>query len=223
MCTVTFVKHHNQYIFTSNRDETTQRGRAIAPKEYNGNFKKLVYPKDPKANGTWIVHDYSNCAILLNGAEEKHIHRSNYRKSRGLILLDIFDSENVLEFWNTINLNNIEPFTIIIFFEKKLYQLQWNEIEKSTQEISTSENHIWSSSTLYSKEIRNNRKTLFKKHIETTKISPEQILKFHQFKDSNNTENTIIIKRNQFFKTVSITQFSIENNQFTTNYIDLYE
>lgn len=223
MCTVTFVQHNNQYILTSNRDETTERGRAISPKEYNGNFKKLVYPKDPKANGTWIIHDYSNCAVLLNGAEEKHIHRNNYRKSRGLILLDIFDSKNPLHQWKEINLDNIEPFTIVIFIEKKLYQLQWNEIDKSTKEISISKNHIWSSSTLYSKEIRKNREKLFKKHINKSMISSEEILKFHQFKDTKNTNNTIVIKRNEHLKTVSITQFSIENNHIITNYIDLYE
>lgn len=223
MCTVTFVPNKTGFILTSNRDETTLRGRAIPPQKYTGQFKTLVYPKDPKANGTWIVHDGINIAILLNGADEKHHHRSDYRKSRGLILLDIFDSENPLTIWETINLNNIEPFTIVLFYNHKLFQLQWNEIIKSTLELPTTEAHIWSSSTLYSKEIRNHRKKIFENHLEKSNYTAKEILEFHQFKDEKNDENTIVIKRNEHLKTISITQFKIENDLVDFTYIDLYE
>lgn len=223
MCTVSFVPTQKGCILTSNRDETTQRGRALAPVEYIGKCKTLVYPKDPKANGTWIVHDYTNCAILLNGAEEKHLHRSNYRKSRGLILLDIFDSDEVLNAWKNINLENIEPFTIVLFYNAKLYQLQWNEIEKTTLELSTSNAHIWSSATLYSKSIREHRKAIFETHLKQSNYTKEEILDFHQFKDDKNVDNTIVINRTEYLKTVSITQFEIENNRVHLNYIDLFE
>lgn len=223
MCTVTFVPTKYGCILTSNRDETVLRGKALVPTGYEGKNKKLVYPKDPKANGTWIVHDYTNCAILLNGAEEKHQHTGNYRKSRGLILLDIFDSENPIDSWEKIKLNNIEPFTIVLLFENHLYQLRWNEIEKTKVKLSTTENHIWSSSTLYSKEIREHRQVLFKNHIESSSYTADEILDFHQFKDEEDLKNTIVIKRNEHLKTVSITQFTIKNNQINLNYIDLYE
>lgn len=223
MCTVTFVPNKTGFILTSNRDETTLRGRAIPPQEYQGKFKKLYYPRDPKANGTWIVHDGKNIAILLNGAEEKHQHRNNYRKSRGLILLDIFDSKNPLESWKTINLDNIEPFTIVLFYNSELFQLQWNEISKSKINLSTSEAHIWSSSTLYSKEIRKHRKKIFENHLEKSNYTAQEILEFHQFKDEKDDNNTIVIKRNEHLKTISITQFKIENNQTDFTYIDLYE
>ena len=223
MCTVTFVPTKKGYILTSNRDETTLRGRALQPKEYIGKHKKLVYPKDPKANGTWIIHDYNNCVILLNGAEEKHHHTGNYRKSRGLILLDIFDSENPLENWQKIDLNNIEPFTLVLLFENNLYQLRWNETEKTLTQLSISESHIWSSSTLYSKEVRQNRKTIFFNHLKESNYTPKEILDFHQFKDDKNENDTIVIRRNEHLKTVSITQFEIENNTINTTYIDLYE
>lgn len=223
MCTVTFVPTTKGYILTSNRDETTLRGRALHPKEYIGKSKKLVYPKDPKANGTWIIHDYSNCAILLNGAEEKHHHQNDYRKSRGLILLDIFDCTNPLESWKEIDLKNIEPFTVVLLFENNLYQLRWNELEKSLIQLSISEPYIWSSSTLYTKEVRKNRETIFFNHLKETNYTAKEILDFHQFKDDNNENDTIVIKRNEHLKTVSITQFKIENNTINTTYIDLYE
>ena len=223
MCTVTFVPTNFGCILTSNRDETTLRGRAIAPKEYIGKHKKLVYPKDPKANGTWIVHDYSNCAILLNGAEEKHHHRNDYRKSRGLILLDIFDSKDVINEWDAIDLDNIEPFTIVLFYQQELFQLRWNEIEKTKVKLSNTQHHIWSSSTLYSKEIREHRQFLFNQHLKNSNYTTNEILDFHQFKDEEDLNNTIVIKRNEHLKTVSITQFTIENTQIELNYIDLYE
>jgi hypothetical protein len=223
MCTVTFVANSHGFILTSNRDETTQRGRAIEPNEYLGNHKKLVYPKDPKANGTWTVHDYSNCAILLNGAEEKHDHKDNYRKSRGLILLDIFDSKNPIESWKTIDLFNIEPFTIVLFFQGNLYQLRWNEIKKTCKPLAITKSYIWSSSTLYTKEIQKKREELFQEYLQKYNPNKKTILDFHQFKDDNNEHNTIVIKRNEHLKTVSITQFHIENNQIDLTYIDLFE
>lgn len=223
MCTVTFVPNKSGFILTSNRDETTLRGRALPPNEYDGKFKKLVYPRDPKANGTWIVHDNVNIAILLNGAEEKHHHRDNYRKSRGLILLDIFDSINPIDNWYGIELNNIEPFTVVLFFNDKLYQLQWNETSKTIKELAITEAHIWSSSTLYSREIREHRKKIFENHLKESNYTAEEILDFHQFKDEQNDNNTIVIKRNEHLKTVSITQFKIKNNQSDFIYIDLYE
>ncbi|MDK2773184.1 MAG: NRDE family protein [Flavobacterium sp.] len=223
MCTVTFVPTKKGCILTSNRDETILRGQAIEPNEYIGNNKKLVYPRDPKANGTWIVHDYLNCAILLNGAEEKHHHRNDYRKSRGLILLDIFDSEDVLKEWDAIDLDNIEPFTVVLFYQQELFQLRWNETEKTKIKLSTEENNIWSSSTLYSKEIREHRQQMFKNHLENSNYTADEILNFHQFKDEEDSNNTIVIKRDEHLKTVSITQFNIENNKIKLNYIDLYE
>lgn len=223
MCTVTFVPNYSGFILTSNRDETTLRGRAIPPKEYDGKFKKLIYPKDPKANGTWIVHDNTNCAILLNGAEEKHQHKGNYRKSRGLILLDIFDSKDVIKEWDAIDLDNIEPFTIVLFYQQELFQLRWNEITKSTIKLTIKDAHIWSSATLYSEEIRAFRKKIFENHIKKSNYTAEEILEFHQFKDEQNDKNTIVIKRNEHLKTVSITQFKINNTEISVKYIDLYE
>jgi hypothetical protein len=93
-------------------------------------------------------------AVLLNGAAEKHQLKPTYRKSRGLILLDIISADSPIEHWKTINLLDLEPFTIVLFQENKLYQLRWNEIEKETIDLDVSKNHIWSSSTLYPKEIR---------------------------------------------------------------------
>lgn len=224
MCTVSFVPLKDGFCITSNRDESINREKAIPPSKYSINNKEIHFPKDPRAGGTWFVHDSKSCIVLLNGAIEKHIRKIKYKKSRGLIVLDLISVENPLEEWTTIDLKDIEPFTIILFSAQRLYQLQWNEIEKSTTEFDATQNHIWSSATLYEKEIRDERTNWFKDFISTEEqLNNEKLLKFHQFTKGENKEYGLQINRNNNLKTISITQCIISNNNFTFNYIDLLD
>ena len=112
MCTVTFVASQNKFIITHNRDEKTLRPSAVEPKNYLVNNKVILFPKDPKAGGTWFsVSQNGTVLVLLNGGEEKHEIQSSYRKSRGLIVLDLISSKSVVSNWNFIDLQSIEPFT----------------------------------------------------------------------------------------------------------------
>jgi hypothetical protein len=57
------------------------RPSAIAPKTIV-NGKNVIYPKDPKAGGTWYVVDENGTVlVLLNGAEEKHTIKLSYRRA----------------------------------------------------------------------------------------------------------------------------------------------
>ena len=133
MCTVSFVNANGKIIITSNRDEKTLRPNAIEPKNYLINNKKIIFPKDKKAGGTWFaIDEHSTIIVLLNGAEEKHLLKESYRKSRGLIVLDLISSKSAIQAWKFIDLENIEPFTIVLFENQKLYQLRWDETQKST-------------------------------------------------------------------------------------------
>ena len=40
-----------------------------------------------------MAHNYSKIIVLLNGAKEKHISKSNYNKSRGLIVIELMTSK----------------------------------------------------------------------------------------------------------------------------------
>ena len=224
MCTVSFVPLKDGFCITSNRDESVNREKAFPTSKYNINNKEIHFPKDPKAGGTWFAHDSKNCIVLLNGANEKHIRKVEYRKSRGLIVLDLITAENPLQEWSIIDLEDIEPFTIILFSAQRLYQLQWNEIEKKTTEFDATQNHIWSSATLYEKEIRDERANWFKDFINTEEqLNNEKLLKFHQFTKGDNKEYGLQINRNDNLKTISITQCIISKNNFTFNYIDLLD
>ena len=224
MCTVTYIPTPEGCIITSNRDEKITRERALSPQEYLIDGKKIIFPKDPKAGGTWIAHNDTKIIVLLNGAQEKHIPKSKYRKSRGLVVLDLMTAENTFDYWKTIDLTDIEPFTIVLIENNKLTQLQWNEAEKSTTEFDAKQFHIWSSSTLYSKEIREKRKEWFQDFIKSKNApTPEEILHFHQFTESENKEFGLQINRNDVLKTISITQCKVTSNTIKMEYLDLFE
>lgn len=221
MCTVTFVPTVDGVCITSNRDEKTARQKAITPTNYSINNKEVCFPKDPQAGGTWIAHDNKNVIVLLNGAKERHISKGNYKKSRGLIVLDLISSNNPLAEWKTIDLHEIEPFTIVFYNSEKLVELQWDEEEKSSIELDKSKNHIWSSSTLYAKEIRAERAKWFENFILQSKtINANSLLEFHQFTESKNPNYGLQINRGNLLKTVSITQCVIKET-ISLNYIDL--
>jgi hypothetical protein len=223
MCTVSFVKANGKIIITSNRDEKIIRPNAIEPKTYQLNNKNVIFPKDNKAGGTWYaIDEQSNVLVLLNGAEEKHILKDSYRKSRGLIVLDLIGSESPLKAWKTIDLEQIEPFTLVLFENQKLYQLRWNETGKSTLALDTDQNHIWSSSTLYSKEVRNKRANWFFTFLDTKpEVNETELFNFHRYTEEDNNEHGLVINRNDVLKTLSITQTIIEQNKVSIHYNDL--
>lgn len=222
MCTVTFIQTKESFCITSNRDENIKRPKALPPQEYNHNGKTITFPKDPLAGGTWIAHDDKQVVVLLNGAEEKHQWNPPYRKSRGLILLDVMKGTSLLDNWNTINLSDIEPFTLIYFNGEVLYQLRWNGNKKEQKELSTNKPHIWSSSTLYSKAIQEIRKQWFQNFlIHQKEITPKALFDFHQNTHTENTDYGLQIHRSNGLKTVSITQIVINRNTIAMHYSEL--
>lgn len=223
MCTVSFVHVHDRIIITSNRDEKIIRPSAIPPRDYTINGKNVIFPKDPKAGGTWFVVDANGTVlVLLNGADEKHKVVLPYRKSRGLIVLDIISRVSPKDFWDEIDLENIEPFTLVLFQNKELFQLRWNGNQKETTPLDSHKNHIWSSSTLYPEAIREKRTNWFYTFLDANpEISETEMLHFHRYTEEKNQENGLVINRNDEMKTLSITQSVIEKNKVAILHCDL--
>ncbi|AWI25549.1 NRDE family protein [Flavobacterium pallidum] len=222
MCTVSFVHAHGRMIITSNRDEQVLRP-AIPPTNYHINNHNLIFPKDPKAGGTWYaVDENANVLVLLNGAAEKHKHLPPYRRSRGLIVLDVLGSDSAIETWDKIDLKNVEPFTLVLFYHKTLYQLRWDGMEKTTLPLDSNKNHIWSSSTLYPKEVRETRAAWFYNFLDAKPdITAGEMLHFHRYTENDNAENGLVINRDGKLKTLSITQAVIEQHKLSLTYTDL--
>lgn len=228
MCTVSFVTSGNKIIITSNRDEQVTRP-ALPPDWYVVNDKNLLFPKDPRAGGTWFASDENgNTAVLLNGAEHTHqiIPNAVYKRSRGLILLDILSNEQPLEYWQEINLYNIEPFTLILYTAAKLHQLRWDGLLKNSVQLNREQSYIWSSSTLYTRDIIVKREKLFSEFLLHNAYSPEDdLLRFHTdttkaADNETSAESNFIINRG-ILKTLSVTQNTIVENTAEMRYYDL--
>ena len=227
MCTVSFVASNGKTIITSNRDEKVIRPSAIEPKNYLVNNKNIIFPKDLKAGGTWFAVDESGTIlVLLNGANEKHKLERHYRKSRGLIVLDIISRLSPKDFWKEINLDKIEPFTLVLFQDNELFQLRWDGNDKECITLDTKKNHVWSSVTLYPKDIREKRADWFHSFLSrsfgtNSVVSETEMLHFHRHTENDNPENGLVINRNEELKTLSITQSVTEMNKVAMLHYDL--
>lgn len=222
MCTVSFVRNADAVIITSNRDEHIQRENAAAPNFHQVQNKKIIFPKDAKAGGTWFAAaDNGVVAVLLNGAFKKHISKPPYRKSRGLILLDIIEADEPLSFFETTDLDSIEPFTIVLYQPGSLHELRWDGNKKHEKELDITGNYIWSSATLYNDEVIAHRKSLFDKFVHSNAVITAQAI--HDFHANNNgdEENGFVISRQTGLTTFSITQAIVQNSTLNFLHTDL--
>ena len=214
MCTVTYFPLKDKIILTSNRDEKPNRSAQEIHSE-NGIF----YPKDPAKNGTWFaVTKSGNAIVLLNGAFKNHQRKADYRKSRGIIVLDLINKENVFKSLELIDLQNIEPFTLVIFQQNKLAEFRWDGTEKHFKKLDIHQPYIWSSATLYNDEAQEKRKQIFKEFLENETINEEKIWDFHHQK-TDDLENGITIKRQNTIQTISTTQLVISDT-ITLKHLD---
>ena len=102
----------------------------------NHNGQKLFFPKDADAGGTWIVmKENGDAAVLLNGAFICHTAEPPYRLSRGIILLDIISTEKPSVTFAKINLQDIEPFTLVLLENNCLYEFMWDGSEKFCKQL----------------------------------------------------------------------------------------
>jgi hypothetical protein len=222
MCTVTFIPVNNKIFITSNRDEQAQRATAIKPGVYKMQTGNILFPKDAKAGGTWFaLHENGNAVVFLNGGNIKHNPQPPYNRSRGLILLDIIDSDEPFEKFLDISLENVEPFTAIIWSSGKLHECIWNGSSKSFCRLKADMPHIWSSVTLYDDEAILKRKKWF---ADWQKKNPQpglkNIIAFHQFNDGD-IHDGFFMNRNGITLTVSITAVEFDADSATMNYIDI--
>jgi uncharacterized protein with NRDE domain len=223
MCTVSFIPIKDKFIITSNRDEKVSRARAFAPGIQENNGCKLVYPRDADKGGTWIaMKDNGDAGVLLNGAFLPHHSTSDYRKSRGILFLDIFKTDSPIEAFDEILLDNIEPFTIILFEKRRLLECRWNGCEKFRKKLSVTQSHIWSSATLYDKPAMIKRQKWFEHFLSNHPVPTQlDILRFHQFGGDGDQQTDLLMKREDKYSTVSITSILLTSDRGSMKYLDM--
>ncbi len=212
MCTVTFLPlNKRDFILTSNRDEDVSRPAALPVHTYAIGERTIYFPKDPKANGTWIAYDergYTLC--LLNGGYKPHVSTGNYKKSRGLVLLDFYAFGEPEAFATQYDFSGIEPFTLVLAYSCSdtdsvlLYELKWDEQQARLTRYDSSLPHIWSSVTLYTPEVVAQRESWFNDWLTKQQaFTPDQILFFHHFGGTGLSDTDLVMNRGSK-KTVSI-------------------
>jgi Transport and Golgi organisation 2 len=229
MCTVSFIPLSDQlYCLTSNRDEWNARPTLAPVSEAVGNVM-VTYPKDLQAGGTWIAAgDNGRVCCLLNGAFERHERKLPYAISRGKIVLQAFDYEHVDEFFEQVELEEVEPFTLVVIDKTvsgscNLLEFRWDAEKKHIKKLSPTASYIWSSATLYEPELRLKKEMWFATWLEKQKqIMPEEIFNFHAVANGQDVAKKMVLENNFGLQTVSITQVEIVlNDSFSMTYTDL--
>ncbi|KQC00726.1 NRDE family protein [Pedobacter sp. Hv1] len=224
MCTVTFIPVKNGYYITSNRDEQWTRANALAPQRYHMNGYDILFPKDTAKGGTWVaLKENGDVAVLLNGAFVGHVALPPYAKSRGLILLEVLGHERPSTCFDHLNLEEIEPFTLILFTKGQLHEYRWDGKKKHQALLNNKIAHIWSSATLYTQKTMQERERWFInwQAANQQSIGTDSILNFHRFAGTGDQNNDLVMNRDGKIATVSITHIHLSKDNARMIYLDL--
>jgi hypothetical protein len=203
MCTVVFIPSDKKIQLASLRDENPQRPKALGPTIRGTDTIAYLSPVDGLAGGTWAgVSEFGNVIILLNGGHVNHQRQPYYSKSRGLIVTELLQSELPVVDWNLMDLTNTEPFTLVVWSDKHLFELVWDGQHQTKTLLDASAPHIWSSSTLYNADAKAYRSQLFRKWVSNRSVVDRLGLWefFNTYKDPT---NGYIMNRGPHIKTLS--------------------
>jgi hypothetical protein len=213
MCILTVVPITGALIITSNRDEQRTRANSVIPSIEKISERETIIARDRKANGTWILtDDRGRTAVLLNGAFESHTPIPPYRESRGITLINLFEEEDIKKAFQLYNLNNIEPFQIIVIDKSEGFHLLWDGNEKHAIPIALNKPHVVFSSTQNNKQQREVKRNHFlNAYKDLNECNAKWIFNFHSIQTALSSETDFFMNRN-LHVTKSITQIEINSN-----------
>ena len=225
MCTVTIIpKGKNDFVLTSNRDEAPNR-ISLKPEFYSINETKVLFPKDELSGGTWIgLSERNRVVCVLNGGFEYHERKAQYRLSRGVVAKHFMIADVLEHVVGTYNFEDIEPFTMVIVdwnTTLKFYELVWDGAKKHFGKLPL-ESKVWSSSTLYSEAMKNERLQWFEDFKKDTDLDANSIMQFHKTAGKNNDNYGVVMNRG-FVKTTSITQIEKMSDSIEMRYESLLD
>ncbi len=224
MCTVTYIpQENNTFILTSNRDEAVGR-KTLPPDFYDIEDVKMLFPKDAVAGGSWIgLSEKNRLVCLLNGGFKKHLRQERYRMSRGIIVKELLKTDAFEDTLYGFDYKGVEPFTIVaISWETTLvaFELVWDGELSHIRKLDSTP-HIWSSSTLYTDDMKDKRKKWFSAFLDQNQTeSFEDMFNFHTEAGEGNPNVDILLDRG-LLKTVSITQVRKTEEDCKMRYHDL--
>jgi hypothetical protein len=223
MCTVSYTPGTERTLLVSNRDERMSRKPAMAPAWYLVNNRRLLFPKDGEAGGSWIGMNETNCAaVLLNGAWTAHQHHPPYAASRGTVLLTALSDQDPFYCIRHYPLAGIEPFTLILLQDQRLEEYRWDGKNLSEKHLPSNEPHIWASVTLYDETVIAKRKKWFQHFLQqTNNPGLDAVMDFHRFAGDGDAANDLCMNRENELCTVSITAIDISFDSGSMIYLDM--
>ena len=139
-----------------------------------------------------------------------------------MILLDLLDTPSPYETFRSIDLNNIEPFTAVIWDDARLFECRWDGQRKHSKEMDRQQPHIWSSCTLYDEEVVTKRKQWFTNWLQQhPNPTQDDILHFHQFTGDGDAHNDLLMDRDGKVFTVSVTSVAMQGQKALLEYVDV--
>ena len=219
MCTVIYLPIKNGYILSSTRDESIHRPKAIPPCKHTHNKTNFYCPIDPFGKGTWwATNENGTTVILLNGGFKNHIKKLNYTKSRGIIVRELITKKNIILSLKKNDLENIEPFSLIIKSHNKIIHFVWDGSNKHFMELDQKIPQIWSSSTLYPNSVKIKRTVLFQQWLLSKPTNKKNVVEFlYSYTD---LKNGFIMNRKKT-QTLSISILENKNEKIKITYLDI--
>ena len=127
-----------------------------------------------------------------------------------------------ISYFQELNLDGIEPFTMIIVHENKLYEFQWNEKAKHINQLDSSLPHIWSSSTLYTAEIARKKSEIFYDFLNAKKsISLNDIKDIHRNGKVGDPEQDFVMNRHNIVCTISVSHVVVDKKEVVFEFENL--
>jgi len=157
----------------------------------------------------------------MNGAFKAHTAVAEPRASRGTIIPRIMQSADLISEVLSLDLEGIEPFTLILADESSLHCFRWDAIDKHLETLDHTIPHIWSSPSLYSDEWQERRKIWFGQWLDAINdIDSSDLRWFHNHGGEGNESNDLIMDRGHV-RTTSITQLKKSGNDWLMRFTDL--
>lgn len=221
MCTLTYIKEYGGgRIITANRDESPLRNASRLSEYQNAKGEKFFIAKEPLKGGTNVaISTGKRMSVLLNGAFEQHEMGGKYVKSRGILLLESLEYENLFEFAEQNSLSGIEPFTLVEF-QNLIREVRWDGTKLFKKNVNPNKAQIWASAQLYSREVIRKRELWFK-DLLAKNPDKDDILEFHFKGGDGDTENDLVMNRSNLVRTVSITQLADIGGKGSLRHFDL--
>lgn len=140
------------------------------------------------------------------------------------MVLEFFKYTDVAAFLAQYDFDGIEPFTLVLVDsdqENKVTELKWDANTAHIQHLDATRAHIWSSATLYPKEIAEQRAGWFDQWLAGhNSYEQQKIMEFHKYGGRGDLWNNFVMKRGDHLQTVSITSIQ-KNGGYNMIYDDL--